>query len=111
MKVHFDQEKCLQNDGFSVIRHLFSFFFFPKGRESSVMISYYLIMHSSDPFFTLDAMEYKQTLEVFPELAFNNDVNYIEKSARGFIDVGYDSYIDNCTILAQFERLFKSIQF
>ena len=71
------------------------------------MISDYLVMHSSGPCFTLDAIEYKQALELFPGLAFDN----IEKSVIGLIDVGYDSYFYDCTILAQFERLFKLIQF
>ena len=56
-------------------------------------------------------MKYKQPLEIFPELAFDNDVNYIEKSVTGFMDVGYDSCFDNCAILAQFERLLKLGQF
>ncbi|CAF4606386.1 unnamed protein product [Rotaria sp. Silwood2] len=85
--------------------------FFSKGRGRSVMISDYLVMHPSGPFFTLDNREYNRALQEFPELANDNDINYIEKSATGFIDVGYDTYFDNFTILAQFERLFKLIQF
>lgn len=85
--------------------------FFSKGRGRSLMVSDYLVMHPSGPFFTLDNMEYKRALETFPELANDNDVNYIEKSATGSIDVGYDMYFDNYTVLAQFERLFKLIQF
>ncbi|CAF1519064.1 unnamed protein product [Adineta ricciae] len=86
--------------------------FFSKGRGRSVMISDYLIMHPSGPFFTLDEKEYKQALETFPELAkYDDDVNYIEKTATGSIDVGYNSYFDNSTILSQFERLFKLLRF
>jgi hypothetical protein len=85
--------------------------FFSKGRGRSVMISDYLVMHPSGPFFALDNREYNRALQTFPELANDDDVNYIERSATGFIDVGYDLYFDNFTILAQFERLFKLIQF
>ncbi|CAF1458112.1 unnamed protein product [Adineta ricciae] len=69
-------------------------------------------MHPSGPFFKLDEKEYKQALETFPELAnYDDDVNYMEKTATGSIDVGYNSYFDNSTILSQFERLFKLLRF
>ncbi|CAF4744477.1 unnamed protein product, partial [Rotaria sp. Silwood2] len=68
-------------------------------------------MHPSGPFFSLDEAEYNKALTTFPELNIDTDVNYFERSATGFIDVGHDSYFDNSTILKQFERLFKLIQF
>ena len=75
------------------------------------MISDYLVMHPSGPFFTLSEKEYKEALKLYPELADDvDDVSYVEKTATGSIDVGYDSYFDNSTILAQFERLFKLVQ-
>lgn len=86
--------------------------FFSKGRGRSVMVSDYLVMHPSGPFFTLNDKEYTKAIELFPELANDNDtVNYIEKTATGSIDVGYDSYFDNSTVLSQFERLFKLLRF
>ena len=86
--------------------------FFSKGRGRSVMISDYLVMHPSGPFFTLNDKEYQQALTLYPELADDvGDVTYVEKTATGSINVGYDSYFDNSTILAQFERLFKLLRF
>lgn len=85
--------------------------FFSKGRGRSLMISDFLVMHPSGPFFTLDSDEYKHAIEVYPDLRTADDINYIEQSATGLIDVGYDSYFDNTTILCQFERLFKMLRF
>ncbi|CAF4537021.1 unnamed protein product, partial [Rotaria sp. Silwood2] len=69
-------------------------------------------MHPSGPFFTLNGKEYQQALALYPELADDvDDVTYVEKTVTGSINVGYDSYFDNSTILAQFERLFKLLQF
>ncbi|CAF4218118.1 unnamed protein product, partial [Adineta steineri] len=71
--------------------------FFSKGRGRSAMVSDYLIMHPSGPFFTLNEKEYKQAIEMFPELANDDDdVNYVEKTATGYIN---------------FERLFKLLKF
>ena len=68
--------------------------------------------HPSDPFFTLNEKQYKEALKFYSELADDvADVSYVEKTATGFIDVGSDSYFDNSTILTQFERLFKLLQF
>jgi hypothetical protein len=75
------------------------------------MMSDFLVMHPSGPYFTLDSTEYSHALSVFPELATGDEINYIEKSATGYINVGYDSYFDNSTILLQFERLFKLLKF
>ncbi len=105
MKVHFVQEKFLRNGGCLMIMHLF----FSKGRGRSLMMSDYLVMHPSGPFFTLDNMEYNRAFKIFPELADNDE--YVDKFATGSIDVGYYSYFDNSAILAQFERLFKLLQF
>ena len=75
------------------------------------MISGHLVMHSSGPFFTLNDEEYKEALKLYPELADDVDsVSYVEKTATGSIDVNYDSYFDNSTILTQFERFFKLLQ-
>ncbi|CAF4603047.1 unnamed protein product, partial [Rotaria sp. Silwood2] len=69
-------------------------------------------MHPSGPFLTLSDKEYQQALVLYPELADDiDDVTYVEKTATASIKVGYDSYFDNLTILAQFERLFKLLQF
>jgi hypothetical protein len=53
------------------------------------MMSDYLVMHPSGPFFTLDNMEYNRALKIFPELA--DDDEYVDKSATGSIDIGYYS--------------------
>ena len=108
MKVHSAQEKSLKKSW------LFSntASFFSKGHGRSVMISGHLVMHPSGPFFTLNEKECKEALKFYPELADGVDgVSYVEKTATGCIDVGYDSYFDNSTILTQFERLFKLLQF
>ena len=69
-------------------------------------------MHPSGPFFTLNDKEYQQALALYPELTDDaGDVTYVEKTATGSINLYYDSYFDNSTILAQFERLFKLLHF
>ena len=40
-----------------------------------------------------------------------NTAQLKKMTAAGSIDVSYDSYFDNFTILTQFERLFKLLQF
>jgi len=58
--------------------------FFPKGTGRSVMISDYLAMHPSGPFFTLNDKEYQEALALYPELADDvDDVTYVEKTVTG----------------------------
>ena len=57
------------------------------------MISDYLRMPPSDPFFTLNEKEYKEAFKLYPELADGVDgVNCVEKTATESIDVGYDRF-------------------
>lgn len=75
------------------------------------MISDFLVQHPSGPFFELDAQEYAEAVDRYPELEDDTDVNYVIRSATGSIDVGGDSYFNNEIVLQQFSRLFKMIQF
>ncbi|CAF1485272.1 unnamed protein product, partial [Rotaria sordida] len=75
------------------------------------MVSDFLVMHESGLFFQLNPAEYDKALKKYPELNNAQDIDYIERSASASIDVGSDAYFDNSTILAQFERLFKLLEF
>ncbi|CAF4994978.1 unnamed protein product [Rotaria sp. Silwood1] len=45
------------------------------------------------------------------ELDEEQHIDYIERSASASMHVGFDAYFDNATILTQFERLFKLLEF
>lgn len=85
--------------------------FYSKGRGRSNMLSDFLVMHQSGPFFQLSPGEYDKALKKYPDLADQQDIEYIERSASVSMHVGSDNYFDNSTILAQFERLFKLLEF
>ncbi|CAF3858213.1 unnamed protein product, partial [Rotaria sp. Silwood1] len=85
--------------------------FYSKGRGRSNMLSEFLVMHKSGPFFQLSPAEYEKALHKYPELDGEQDIDYVERSASASIHVGSDAYFDNSTILAQFERLFKLLKF
>ncbi|CAF4154706.1 unnamed protein product [Rotaria sordida] len=85
--------------------------FYSKGRGRSNMVSDFLIMHQSGPFFQLSPSEYDKALEKYPELDEEQDIDCIERSASASMHVGSDAYFDNATILTQFERLFKLLEF
>ena len=63
------------------------------------MVSDFLVMHESGPFFQLNLAEYEKALK------------NIERSVSASIHVGSDAYFDNSSLLAQFERLFKLLDF
>jgi hypothetical protein len=85
--------------------------FYSKGRGRSNMLSDFLVMHNSGPFFQLSPAEYEKALQKYPELGEEQDIDYRERSATASIHVSSDAYFDNSTILTQFERLFKLLQF
>ncbi|CAF5000107.1 unnamed protein product, partial [Rotaria socialis] len=78
--------------------------FYSKGRGRSNMLSDFLVMHPSGPFFQLSEAEYEKALEKYPDLDEEENINYIERSASASANVSSDVYFDNSTILAQFER-------
>ena len=84
---------------------------YSKGRGKSSMLPDFMVMHQSGPFFRLRPAEYDKALEKYPELDEEQDVDYIERSASVSMNVGSDAYFDNSTILIQFERFFKLLQF
>ena len=85
--------------------------FYSKGRGRSNMLSDFLVMHQSGPFFQLSSVEYDKALEKYPELGEEQDIDYIERSASASIHLSSDTYFDNSVILTQFERLFKLLEF
>lgn len=85
--------------------------FFSKGRGRSYMVSDFLVAHPSGPFFSLSESEFRRASKRYPALSVDNDLNYVERSATAGINVGYDAYFDNETILLQFERLFQMLPF
>ena len=85
--------------------------FFSKGRGRSHMISGFLVQHPSSPFFELNDEEWKKAIEKYPDFLIDDDVNYPDHSATAAINIGTDIYFDNDTVLLQFERPFKLLQF
>ncbi|CAF4710397.1 unnamed protein product, partial [Rotaria sp. Silwood2] len=85
--------------------------FYSKGRGRSNMLSDFLVMHQSGPFFQLNSAEYDKALEKYPELDEEQDIDYLEHSASASMHVNSDAYFDNSVILTQFERLFKLLEF
>ena len=67
------------------------------------MLSDFMVMHQSAPFFQLSPAEYDKALEKYPELDEEQDIDYIERSASASMHVGSDAYFDNSMILIQFE--------
>jgi hypothetical protein len=85
--------------------------FYSKGRGRSNMLSDFLVMHPSGPFFQLSPTEYDKALNKYPELDEEQEIDYVERSASASVHIGSDAYFDNSTILLQFERLFKLLEF
>lgn len=75
------------------------------------MISDFIVMHPCGPFFRLDADEFNKALQRYPELDNQSEVDYVERSATASIHLGQDAYFDSSTVLEQFERLFRMLQF
>ncbi|CAF1017857.1 unnamed protein product [Didymodactylos carnosus] len=82
-----------------------------KGRGKTLMISDFMVAHDSGPFFRLSDQEYADAVKKFPDLEDDEGLRYEKNSATASIAIGTDTYFDNDTILSQFERLFKLLQF
>ena len=67
--------------------------------------------HPDNLFFQLSHEEWKAVVSQHLELMGETDTYYIERSASGSIQVGYDRYFDNNAIVSQFTRLFHMLQF
>ena len=85
--------------------------FFSKGQGRSHMISDFLVCHPSGPFFSLSESEFMMASKVYPNLLNDSGIHYVQYSATAGINLGYDMYFDNETILSQFERLFQLLPF
>ncbi|CAF1508602.1 unnamed protein product, partial [Didymodactylos carnosus] len=85
--------------------------FFSKGRGRSYMISDFLVIHPSSPYFQLSPAEWNQATQRYPKLLEEVDIIYEKFSASAAINIGSDLYMDNELILEQFERLFQMLQF
>ena len=85
--------------------------FFSKGRGRSYMISDFLVIHPSSPYFRLSSDKWNQAAQRYPKLLEEVDIIYEKISASAAINVGSGLYMDNELILEQFERLFQMLQF
>ena len=85
--------------------------FFNKGHGKSLMHSSFLVQHPTEPLFRLSESEWKDAIHKYPDLEDQSNLDYQERSADAFIQPGKDNYFDNSTILSQFERPFKMLQF
>ena len=75
------------------------------------MISDFIVQHPSGPFLTLNSDEWCAAVKKYSSLLADTSVEYTPRSATASIHVGVDGYFDNETVLQQFERLFKMLQF
>ena len=62
-------------------------------------------------FFWLDDAEYDEAIKTYPELAKEEDIDYVKGTATGSIAVGGNCYFDNASILEQFTRLLNMLEF
>jgi transposase len=85
--------------------------FFNKCHGKSLMHSSFLVQHPTEPLFRLSESEWKDAIQKYPDLEDQSNLDYQERSADAFIQPGKVNYYDNSTILSQFERLFKMLQF
>ena len=85
---------------------------FSKGRGKSLMISHFIVMHNSEIFFELDENEWNDATKDYPQLLnTHTKLTYFVRSANGWLEPGKDNYVDNETILEQFERLFIMLKY
>ena len=75
------------------------------------MISDFLVCHPLSPFFSLTESEFNKASRVYSNLLVDNGIHYDKYSATVGINLGYNLYFDNETILNQFERLFQLLPF
>ncbi len=84
---------------------------FSKGRKRSLMVSDFVFLHPSGPFFELSDDEWLSACRDYPELEEESGLEFLKNGASSFIALNGDNYFDNETILFQFERLFKLLKF
>ena len=75
------------------------------------MLSDFMACHPSGPFFSLNQNEWQKAVAKYPDLLKNYYINYIDYTATAAINVGGEVYFDNETILSQFQRLFRMLEF
>ena len=85
--------------------------FHSKGRGCSFMVSDFLVCHPSGPCFSLSDIEIQQAIKTYPNLADENDIEYVKNTASAGVHVGSEMYFDNEAVLNQFERFFQMIRF
>ncbi|CAF4461439.1 unnamed protein product, partial [Didymodactylos carnosus] len=85
--------------------------FFSKGRGRSHMLSDFSVLHPSSPFFRLNQEEWNEATRKYPELLQDSDITYEKHSASAATNIGGDLYMDNSSVLEQFEKFFKLLQF
>lgn len=69
-----------------------------------------MLQHPIGPFFQLTQNEFELACLTYPELKENSNMFY-EREASAEIVLNGENYFDNETILEEFDRLFKMIQF
>lgn len=75
------------------------------------MLSDFLIAHLDSSFFQLSKDEWAAALKKHPDLQEDDEIQYIERSASGSIQVDCGGHFDTTTIISQFTRLFKILPF
>lgn len=75
------------------------------------MVSDFMVLHPSGTFFYLNEFEWNEAVKKYPELAEEAEINYVSRTCTASLNVGNNNYFDNNTVLQQFERLFKMLEF
>ena len=75
------------------------------------MVSDFLVSHPTGPFFSLNDAEMNKCLLKYPDILEFHGVNYSTGTCTGSIQPGQDNYFNSETVLSQFERLFKMLEF
>ena len=82
-----------------------------EGRGRSYMVSDFMVMHPSGPFFYLNDSVWNEGILKYPELDEERETNYVNRTCNAGNNVGGENFFDNDRILEQFERPIKMIEF
>ena len=75
------------------------------------MVSDFLVIHPSGPFFSLSPKEMDECIAKYPNIEKFDGVNYVNKTCNRRIQPGHDNYFNSETILCELERLFQMLEF
>lgn len=83
--------------------------FTSKGLGKSIMVSDFIVS-GKECFFHLSPEEWSNAVAEFPDLIDKTLLDFVPNTATASIRPGQDGYMDNKSVLLQFERLFKMLK-